>query len=61
LQQRLPKKGGENASLETQSCDVLAVDFCLKLGFKLIGFNSTAYSNEDIKKREVRMDLCLTL
>jgi len=47
--------------LETQSCNVPAINFYLKQGFNLIGFDSAAYSNEDIKKREVRLELGLTL
>lgn len=31
--------------LETQSCDAPAIDFYIKYGFALIGFDSAAYSN----------------
>ena len=43
--------------LETQSCNVPAISFYLKEGFELIGFDSCCYSNNDIDKREVRLDL----
>ena len=43
--------------LETQSCNLPAISFYLKEGFELIGFDSCCYSNEDIDKREVRLDL----
>lgn len=43
--------------LETQSCNVPAISFYLKEGFELIGFDSCCYSNKDIDKREVRIDL----
>lgn len=43
--------------LETQSCNVPAISFYLKEGFELIGFDSCCYSNKDVDKREVRLDL----
>jgi len=43
--------------LETQSCNVGAISFYLKEGFELIGFDSCCYSNKDIEKKEVRLDL----
>jgi len=45
--------------LETQSCNVPAINFYLKHGFDLIGFDTAAYSNEDIEKREVRLEFGL--
>jgi hypothetical protein len=45
--------------LETQTCDVPAINFYLKFGYELIGFDTAAYSNEDIEKREVRLELGL--
>lgn len=47
--------------LETQTCNVPAINFYLKHGFKLIGFDAAHYSNEDIEKKEVRLELGLTL
>jgi ribosomal protein S18 acetylase RimI-like enzyme len=47
--------------LETQSCNVPAIDFYLKHGFGLIGFDTTAYSNEDVEKKEVRLEFGLAL
>jgi ribosomal protein S18 acetylase RimI-like enzyme len=55
------EKGARMLVLETQSCSVPAMNFYLKQGFKLIGFDGAAYSNEDIKKKEIRMDLGLVL
>lgn len=43
--------------LETQSCNVPAIRFYLKEGFELIGFDSCCYSNRDIDRKEVRLDL----
>lgn len=53
------EKGVRMLVLETQSCNVTAIDFYLKFGFELIGFDSAAYSNEDIEKKEVRLELGL--
>lgn len=51
------EKGARMLVLETQSCDVPAIIFYLKQGFNLIGFDSAAYSNEDLEKREVRLEM----
>jgi ribosomal protein S18 acetylase RimI-like enzyme len=55
------EKGARMLVLETQSCNVPAITFYLKQGFNLIGFDSAAYSNEDIDKREVRFEMGLQL
>ena len=47
--------------VETQSCNVPAVNFYLKNGFELIGFDVAAYSNEDIERREVRLEFGLKI
>ena len=43
--------------LETQSCNVGAISFYLQEGFELIGFDSCCYSNRDLERKEVRLDL----
>lgn len=43
--------------LETQTCNVKAIDFYLSQGFKLGGFDRSCYSNNDIEKNEVRIEL----
>lgn len=43
--------------LETQSCNSAAVSFYLKEGFSLIGFDACCYANNDLARREVRMEL----
>lgn len=43
--------------LETQSCNANAIGFYLHEGFELIGFDSCCYTNADIERREVRLDL----
>ncbi len=53
--------GARGLVLETQSCNVLAIDFYLKCGFQLIGFDLTHYSNEDLQKKEVRLEFGLAI
>jgi len=55
------KKGARMLVLETQTCNVPAIDFYLKHGFELIGFDTSAYSNEDIEKKDVRLELGLKI
>ncbi len=43
--------------LETQSCNTGAIEFYLHEGFELIGFDTCCYTNNDIDRREVRLDL----
>lgn len=43
--------------LETQSCNANAIGFYLHEGFTLIGFDSCCYSNRDLERREVRIEL----
>jgi ribosomal protein S18 acetylase RimI-like enzyme len=47
--------------LETQSCNEGAISFYLDYGFSLIGFDASAYQNDDIKRKEVRMEMGLFL
>ena len=43
--------------LETQSCNVPAIDFYRKCGFRFAGTNLYFYSNEDIREDEVMMEM----
>lgn len=43
--------------LETQSCNTNAIGFYLHEGFELIGFDTCCYTNNDIKRREVRINM----
>ncbi len=43
--------------LETQSCNVNAVDFYLHEGFTLIGMDTCCYKNNDLQRKEVRLEL----
>lgn len=43
--------------LETQTCNVNAIDFYHLQGFLFDGIETTCYSNDDIKRKEVRLEL----
>lgn len=47
--------------LETQSCNSGAIAFYLSQGLSLMGFNACEYSNEDIEKHEIRMEMGCTI
>jgi len=55
------ERGARMVVLETQCCNTKAIEFYLKHGYELIGFDTAAYSNEDIEKNEVRLELGLKL
>ena len=55
------ERGARMLILETQSCDVPAIRFYLNFGFELIGFDAAAYSNEDIAKKEIRLEFGLKI
>jgi len=55
------KRGARMLVVETQSCNVPAINFYLKHGFELIGFDIAAYSNEDIERKEVRLEFGLKI
>ena len=42
--------------LETQSCNVNAVDFYQHEGFTLIGMDTCCYRNNDLQRKEVRLE-----
>ena len=47
--------------LETQTNNADAINFYLKFGFRFVGIDIAAYSNDDIGKKEVRLELGLEL
>lgn len=55
------EKGARMLVLETQTNKDTAIKFYLNFGFKLIGLDTAAYSNEDIEKKEIRLELGLKL
>ncbi|WOO38422.1 GNAT family N-acetyltransferase [Anaerocolumna sp. AGMB13020] len=42
--------------LETQSCNVNAIDFYQHEGFQLIGMDTCCYKNNDLQRKEVRLE-----
>ena len=42
--------------LETQSCNVNAIDFYQHEGFTLIGMDTCCYGNNDLERKEVRLE-----
>ncbi len=42
--------------LETQSCNVNAIDFYQHEGFTLIGLDTCCYTNNDLQRKEVRLE-----
>jgi len=53
---RARRKGLRSVVLETQSCNVKAIDFYMARGYTLVGFDEQAYSNEDVEKGEIRLE-----
>lgn len=53
--------GARMIVLETQSCNKPAITFYQKHGFKIIGFDYASYSNEDVSKHEIRIEMGLFL
>lgn len=44
-------------TLETQTSNYPAIQFYLKNGFEVIGFNTMSYTNDDVKNKEVRLEM----
>ncbi|KGR79437.1 GNAT family N-acetyltransferase [Ureibacillus manganicus] len=44
-------------ALETQTSNFPAIQFYLKNGFEVIGFNTMSYTNDDVKNKEVRLEM----
>ena len=53
--------GARMVVLETQSCNIPAIHCYMKNGFKIIGFDTYSYSNNDIEKCEVRIEMGIEL
>ena len=51
------REGRRAIILETQSCNVNAIDFYLHEGFHLIGMDTCCYANNDLQRKEVRLEL----
>ena len=59
--QRAQELGCRALMLETQSCNENAIAFYLSQGFTFFGFDRSCYGNNDVEKREVRIELGLYL
>lgn len=61
LMNRVKQQAIENENrcliLEAQSCNDHALSFYFSEGFTIGGFNCCEYSNEDVEKKEVRLEL----
>ena len=55
------RSGTRMAVLETQSCNVPAIAFYRKCGFRCIGLDLYAYTNRDPERGEVRLEMGLAL
>ena len=53
---RARDEGRRAVVLEAQSCNPGAIRFYLNYGYELIGFDTCAYQNNDVARREVRLD-----
>jgi len=43
--------------LETQTCNYPAISFYRKYGFRIVGIDTINYSNSDIERKEVRLEM----
>jgi len=55
------EKGCRGMILETQSCNIPAISLYMKHGFSFIGLDTACYGSDDIEKKEVRLEMGLTL
>ncbi len=55
------KSGARMAVLETQSCNEKAIAFYKKHGFKIIGFDLYSYTNIDLQRHEVRIEMGMVI
>jgi ribosomal protein S18 acetylase RimI-like enzyme len=55
------QKGARMLVLETQTNNATAIDFYLRFGFEFMGLDTAAYSNDDVEKREVRLEMGMKL
>ena len=55
------EKSARMLVLETQTNNANAIDFYLRFGFQFMGLDTAAYSNDDVGKREVRLEMGIKL
>ncbi len=56
IEQLAKTLGARAIILEVQSCNDPAISFYEKQGLHFVGLNTLAYSNEDVQKKEVRLE-----
>ena len=56
-EKRAKKLNTRGIILESQSCNFPAIQFYIKFGFELTGFDLIAYSNTDLENNEVRIEM----
>ena len=61
VKDRAKNLGVRAITLETQTSNYPAVQFYLKHGFQLVGFNTISYSNEDVVNGEVRLEMAYVM
>lgn len=54
---QVKKRGARMLILETQSCNVNAIGFYLHEGLDLVGVLTCDYSNTDLERKEVRLEM----
>ena len=54
--EKAKEQGRRAIILETQSCNVRAIAFYRRQGFRLIGFDACCYTNNDEARHEVRFN-----
>lgn len=57
IEQEAIKLNARAIVLEVQSCNDPAIGFYMKQGLHFIGLNTIEYSNEDVQKKEVRLEM----
>lgn len=53
----IAEHGPRGFVLETQSCNLPAIALYRKMGYSFIGLDTMAYTNDDVKRQEVRLEL----
>ena len=56
---RARESGARRMILEVQSSNLKAISFYRKMGFDLIGLDASHYFNDDIARKEVRLEMAL--
>ena len=54
--EKAKEQGRRAIILETQSCNVRAIAFYRSQGFRLIGFDTCCYGNNDVARHEIRFN-----